>query len=398
MLALKVRTVAFFLCLLFSLAAIADESQGQSLDARAPSPVRRNEIVGRISARDLGDARLTDHFYTFAGTPGDLLITIQTQNLNGDVDVFTAGSLRPVLKFAVYAESTSPVTKNIYLRQREELILRIEARTPNDDDGIYRIRFSGTFEPMSGVAEEGEETVSLPTARKGKRVSSVGARIEDPVPPPVDVPSSAASERTETATEDPAPMELKKEPVVEAPVRSARNNRVRSTPTPRRTTTKPASTQEAETSETTQPNTSAEATTKSEAAVTTAETPPKAPARRGTKKSSAASSQTASNTETESPASPVRGRNPRRNVPGVPSEAPVATSTEETKTIDPAAALEELRNAKIIIELLDGTRFERAMIDVQRVNVENGYVVVIGRDGKVDRVRLSRVVRMTIGP
>src|SRR5262245_27278682 len=98
MLAFKVRTVACSFCLIAGLISIAANSLAQSLDARTPSPIRRNEVVGRISARDIGDARLTDHFYTFAGTPGDLLITIETRNLNGDIDVFTASGLRPLLK------------------------------------------------------------------------------------------------------------------------------------------------------------------------------------------------------------------------------------------------------------------------------------------------------------
>ena len=399
MLALKIRTVAYSLCLLFGLLTSTAESRAQSLDARTPSPVRRNEIVGRISARDLGDARFTDHFYTFAGTPGDLLITIQTQNLNGDVDVFTAGSLRPVLKIAVYAESTNPVTKNIYLRQREELILRIEARSPNDDDGIYRIHFSGTFEPMAGAAEEGDETVSLPTTRKGKRVSSVGARIEDPVPPPVDVPTSATAERRETTTEDPAPMEVKKEPVVEPPVSSPRNNRTRSSPRPttaRRTTIKPTPSTEVPTAASSQPSTSETATT-AESTSGTPEPTARAP-RRNTKRSSSTSSQTTNNTESARPASAAKPRNSRRNVPAAPAEASAAAGNEEATPLDPAAALEQLRNSKISIELLDGTRFERAMLTVQRVSVENGQIVVTGTDGKVERIRLSQVVRMSIGP
>src|SRR5215211_1581937 len=78
----------------------------QSINPNAPSPVRSNSVTGRIAARDLGDARHTDYYYAFTGTPGDLLITINSSNLNGDVDVFTAGTLRPLLKITLYAEST----------------------------------------------------------------------------------------------------------------------------------------------------------------------------------------------------------------------------------------------------------------------------------------------------
>src|SRR5215467_7585260 len=83
----------FVLVLLLSLAGFVC---AQSTDPNAPSPVRNNTVTARIAARDLGDARLTDHYYAFTGTPGDLLITIQSDNLNGDIDIFTATTLRPL--------------------------------------------------------------------------------------------------------------------------------------------------------------------------------------------------------------------------------------------------------------------------------------------------------------
>ncbi len=110
-------------------------SEAQSLDVGAPTPIRTQSVTGHIGVRDVGDSRLTDHYYAFTGVPGDLLITVKSQNLNGDLDVFTVGTLRPLLKLTLYAESSAAVTKGIYLRKREELILRIEARSPNDDEG-----------------------------------------------------------------------------------------------------------------------------------------------------------------------------------------------------------------------------------------------------------------------
>src|SRR5918992_6156992 len=131
----------------------------QSLDANTPSPVRGNSVNGKIAARDLGDSRLTDHYYAFTSTPGDLLITVQSTNLNGDLDVFTAVTLRPLLKLSLYAESTAPVTKGIYLRKREDLILRVEARSPNDEPGTYQLYFGGSFEPTPcGPDVAGAET------------------------------------------------------------------------------------------------------------------------------------------------------------------------------------------------------------------------------------------------
>src|ERR1044072_4850508 len=154
------RFYSKFLALAFVI-PVAISASAQSIDPNAPSPVRSNSITGRIAARGLGDARLTDHYYAFTGTPGDLLITINSSNLNGDVDVFTAGTLRPLLKLTLYAESTSPVTKGIYLRKREDLILRVEARTPNDDDGTYRLFFGGSFEPVAGGPDIAENETEV---------------------------------------------------------------------------------------------------------------------------------------------------------------------------------------------------------------------------------------------
>src|SRR6185369_16502824 len=137
-----VSKVGSFLVFLIVSASV---SFAQSLDVGAPTPVRTNTVNGRIAVRDIGDARKTDHYYAFTGTPGDLLITIQSTNLNGDVDVFTAVTLRPLLKVSLYAESSGAIKKGIYLRKREDLILRVEARTPNDDEGIYTLSFSGSF-------------------------------------------------------------------------------------------------------------------------------------------------------------------------------------------------------------------------------------------------------------
>jgi hypothetical protein len=175
-------TVLLTACLWLSLSI----ANAQSTDIAAPLQVRTNEVNALIAARDLGDSRLTDHFYAFTGTPGDLLITVDSQNMNGDVDVFTAVGLRPLLKFTIYAGGSGPITKSVYLRQRQDLILRVEARTPNDDDAVYRIHFGGAFESIAGgpLLAENENNTAQPASpgtssrKKGRRVSSTGARIE----------------------------------------------------------------------------------------------------------------------------------------------------------------------------------------------------------------------------
>src|ERR1041385_7387687 len=290
----------------------------QSIDPNAPSPVRSNSITGRIAARDLGDARLTDHYYALTGTPGDLLITVNSTNLNGDVDVFTATTLRPLLKLTLYAESTTPVTKGIYLRKREDLILRVEARSPNDDEGVYRLSFGGSFEPIVGgpdIAEVETPTTTettTPGGRKAKRVSSVGARIEEPEPPV-----------TEVAKVTPTP-----EPTPEAkPVE---------TPAP------------------------------------TAEKSP----------------------EVETP-KPTTARNTRGRRPVRPRPVP---RVEEPKQNPAPAEPEPEVGPRLVIETNDGTLINRSMSTVRRVTVENGQVVVTGKDGKIDRILLVNIVRMSIAP
>src|SRR2546423_8768575 len=114
----------------------------QSSDLNNPTPVVSDEIEGRIAPRDLGDPRLTTYFYTFSGTQGDIIITVESNNLEGAVDLFLVQSLRPLTQITLFATgSATGVSKSVFLRTAETLVLRVHARTPNDTDGTYRIRF-----------------------------------------------------------------------------------------------------------------------------------------------------------------------------------------------------------------------------------------------------------------
>jgi hypothetical protein len=65
------RSGAAFLSLAFVL-LVATQAVC-AVDRSECAVARRNSsITGRIAARDLGDARLTDHYYALTGTPGDL--------------------------------------------------------------------------------------------------------------------------------------------------------------------------------------------------------------------------------------------------------------------------------------------------------------------------------------
>ena len=348
LLPLGARSIAW----IFMACLAADVVFAQSIDITAPSPVRTNEVAGTIAARDLGDSRLTDHYYAFAAMPGDLTITVRSHNLNGDVDLFTEGSLRPLLKFTLYAESTSPVTRSIFLRKREDLILRVEARTPDDEGGIYEIRFGGSFVPISTeptLAETPDSTseTEATTVRKGsRRVSSVGARL--PEPPTVKEEVAAAPTPQPTPDESPIP--------TATPAPSDTAEPPTTTPTPRRRGRVPAG--------------------RRNTPPTTTRT---APSRTGTTDEPAAPETT---TSTTSRAPRTSGRR------GSANPAP----SEQTPVPEP------LSGPRLIIQMQDGTVVERFMSSIRRVTVENNQIVVVRKDGLIERTRMRDVVRMAIEP
>lgn len=340
------RIVYSGLLLLGLLVSSCASSYAQSSEATAPTPISAKDLSGSIAARDIGDSRFTHHYYSFSGNVGDVLITVQSKNLNGDVDVFTAGTLRPLLKFTLYAESSSPITKGIYLRRHEDLILRVEARSPNDDEGSYQIRFGGSFEPIAAplVAEgdKPETPIELATgsAKKGRRVTSAGARINEPPPPPEEV-------AVVIPTPTPSPEATPAEPAEPAPARPTPTRRGRGRAAPRRT---PAPQPEVTTPKETTP-----AEIKEPEKVVTAEPEPARPARRTGKRGARA-----------------------------PAITPVAP--------------EPPSGPRLVLEMLDGTRSERFMSTIRRVTIENNQIVVTGKDGKIARTRMNEVLRMTIEP
>ena len=330
---------------------------GQSSDQSLPTPVLSNEISAKIVALDVGDPRATRHFYAFAASPGDLLITVDSANLNGDVDVFTAITYRPLTKTTVYASTQSPqVTKGIYLRAHQILILRVEARTPNDDPGTYHIRLAGTFEPFSGgipVAENTEPAESS-TKASANRLSSVGATIPRP---PAEVtetaeakPSASPEKAGETSSEEASKKETEKPAKPTAsPRTTARGPRRGARPAPTR----------------------------------------KQPAEKKTESTAKA--------ETDTPKTePVRTEAPKEEN-SAPAEKPQVTTAPVEKPkpqeLSPAPV-----GARLIIEEKDGTRIERPMSTVRRVVVEGPTIVIVLKTGKIERINMSDVSRMAIEP
>jgi hypothetical protein len=353
----KFRNSILFLMVITGFCAVAPNGQGQSSDQGLPTPILNNEINGKIKPLDLGDPRATRHFYAFEGSPGDLLITIDSKNLNGDIDVFTAVTFRPLMKTTVYASSQSgEVTKGIYLRTHQIMILRVEARTPGDELGTYHIRFGGTFERFSGgipVAEatsaESEETTEKSGAN---RLTSVGATI--PRPP---------SESVETAEAKPSPSPTP-ESVAEKPAEETATAKKTATSTSRRTTSRPPPRRS--TRPASKPTSSAKKTEPARI-----EPPPK--------------------TETET----------AKTEPEKPSEEKPAVTEKPAETAPPSAKTrtqEAFPAARLIIEEKDGTRIDRPMSTVRRVTIEGNVIVIILKTGKIERVAMADVARMSIEP
>ena len=354
----------------FWLVALTSTIRAQSLDMGSPSPVRSNDVVGTIAARDLGDARLTDHFYVLTGTPGDLVITLESRNLNGDIDVFAAAGLRPLLKFTVYAESSLPITKRIYLRKREQLILRVEARSPNDDEGTYHLRFGGSFEPISGgpllagnenATDQRAASSSRPGGRQGRRVSSVGARIAEPAPPQAEVAAAPTPEPTpaESATATAAKAGATEKPASAPKATANRNARARVPARPR--------------------------------------TGRRSPSTTGAAKKSTEEAKEESKPVAGSKEKPAEGSGPESKPGAASRKAARRGATPGPATKPPAEPNAEL-GPRLIIETKEGTLINRFMNTVRRVTVENGQIVVVGKDGRIQRVQMAAVVRMSIEP
>ena len=367
MLRVKNRQVRFALLsaayVLLALSA-ARPCRAQSADVNFPTPVFDTEISGRIAARDIGDARRTRHFYTFRGTEGDVTVTVEASELIGDVDVFTATTLRPLIKFTLFGDATR-MTKSFYVRSEETLVLRVEARANGDREGTYRVTFGGSFAPApAGLANvEEPKTPMLSDSTRGpgtRRVTTAGARIEEPKPEPTPTPVE------EARAPEPQP--------TPAPTRSTTRRGGRSTrtaPRARGTTPapqpKPAGTETADATPTTNDANAETPTTEPKPAATPARTPP-------------------------------RRRNTRGSRERASTDRPATDAQPSSGNAEPASPAPAADTGRLVIITLDGEIFERQMNTVRSVTVEKGQLVVTTLDGKTTRRPMSNVLRMSIEP
>lgn len=366
---------------------LAAAAFAQSITPDAPTPVLSNEIAGRISPLDIGDPRQTRFFYSFNGLQGDLELTVESNNLDGDVDIFLAANLRPLTKVTLYAGATSTrATKTIFLRRAEPLILRVQARTPNDAEGTYRITFGGAFRPAERLAASDAATPSEPPPptptptpanarsanRNVRRVTSTGARIEEPV-----VAAAAEEEPARVAEKPvpPPPAEAKRTPA--RPPRTARNRAggrgSSRAPSARRSAPDAGTGSEAEKVEASKSETGKTETRAAEAG--TGETPAK-PERVRPVRVPRARNNRSTNTARRT------GAPPAEVVPASPAETPAPPAP----------------GPRLVLVMRDGETFERDMSGVRRVTVENGMIVIVSKNGKTERQPMAAVLRMSIEP
>lgn len=345
--------------ILFSLLLAAGSSYAQSTDQMFPTPVRTAEIASSIKARAIGDPRVTTYYYTFEGQQGDVFINVQSKNFTGDIDVYVVPSQQPLTKIVIYGDQPEAETgRVIYLRKPERLLLRIQGRSPGDDDASVRIKFAGSF---AASKLDDSSNPAVPTiereAESNIRVNSVGTILEV-IPKATPTPDSqrleeapepheariAAAKKEETREEPKVEPEEAKEakavqlvvtdPVVEEkkeeaakPVTGSRNrNRRRVAATPAKVVPAPENTKEGK-----------------------AETPPKTSANRRT-----------------------------------------ATAKTPTPKVDPMVGI------NLVIYFKDGSQINRPMTEVLRFSVERAVLTVISKNGTIGRYNMTEVSRVSI--
>jgi len=368
-------------------AAVALPLFGQSTSQEFPTPVGSNEIVGTIKARDIGDSRLTTYYFTFNSEQGDLFINLVTRNLTGDIDVFAVSGLRPLTKIAVYADYGENETgRAIYLRKPEKLLLRVQGRTPNDDEAAFRLKFAGSF-----VAVRPEDSIGTPEppkvnpeARAGIRVNSVGTILPTESKPAEATVENRKPENSEAAAVVVAPdeiSELRRSPnenkaVEKRPGKAAEIDR--ENPAPAKVVPPAAR--------------------KTRPARRTTPAKPSLPAKE-------AEEITAVNTEapTERSNSEI-GNNKKPDDKNIASKSSKSGTTLRTLTDKkdlPSAGKKEpkpdpLASINLVIQFKDGKLIERKMNEVFKFSVDKGVLTVILKDGGISKFQIVDVAKITI--
>ncbi len=343
----------------------------QSASQEFPTAVQSNEISGTIKARDIGDARLTTYYYAFNGEQGDLFINLVTRNFAGDIDVFTANGLRPLTKVVVYADYSEAETgRAIYLRKPEKLLLRVQGRTPNDDEATFRLKFAGSFVAMRSedVPVGSEMPKVVAENRGGIRVNSVGTILP---PPPKPVEREEEKAKTEIVVDDypagqPSPITGEKTSV--------------SSEVSRRASVVVTDTTKAE-----------------EKPTATASRPGRA----GSRRRNPARNEPAKKDEARSSAEPDAETDTPVDEKPAASESPsFRTLANRRRSNPPKKAAEPkpdpLDAINLVIQFKDGTTLEKRMSEVAKFSADKGVLTLNLKNGSVSRYPIVDVAKVTI--
>lgn len=347
--------ITFLLCCAFSIAA-------QSTNIEYPTPISSSEIRGKIRARDIGDSRLTSHYYVFDGQQGDIFINIEANNFNGDIDVFLEKSLKPLTKISLFAESTPTQTgREIYLRKSERMILRIEGRSPNDDEASYLIKFTGSFQAVA--TKSVKEEPKLPEVKVDENsdvvVNSVGTIIETKVKEP-------KVETVEKITKGKRPTKAKTATTPKA----ATTAKAKKAPVTKidEIKTKVAKTEEPKKS-----------TEKTEVVVN--ENLPKTDE----------NGETATTEKVESKAKTKKKvtaeKTPKLTKAQIAAQAKAKATEELTKALE---------NIRLVVLFKDGAIIERPMNDVVKFGVDKGILTIVSKDGSIGRYSIVEITKISV--
>ena len=341
-----------------------------------PSPITRNEVEATIKARDIGDARLTTHYYWFDGAQGDVFINWTSKNFAGDVDLFIQNGLRTLSKIVVYADFGEVETgRVIYLRKPERLLLRVQGRTPNDDVATYRLKFAGSFVAATGDEKDIPVLPSVGEEVRGAvRVNSVGTKLP-PLPKAVET-KSAEVESSTGASEKASVQKEEAVKQVEADQSTIEEKKV----VPKL---------EVVIEENSEKNEAASKPTTTKMPPRRARQARNAPVKRDEPKSEQAES--AKTTEIdEKPA----GSDEKEAAPA--SKAEKKTKAAPTERSRSATSADPLANVQLVIVFKDGSKIERPLPDVFRFSVDRGVLTVISKDGRVGKYQMINVAKVTI--
>ena len=342
------------------LLAGARSTFAQSTDQMFPTPVRTSEILSSIKARAIGDPRVTTYYYTFEGQQGDVFINVQSKNFTGDIDVYVIPSQQPLTKIVIYGDQVDAETgRVVYLRKPERLLLRIQGRSPGDEDASVSIKFAGSF-----LASKLDDTVN-PAVPKVESLADSNVRVNSVGTIVAVKPKVAPTPDAERLGEIPEPHEARQA--------------VATQPEPR----------DEQKVEAEQPKSVEVVVTDSVVEEKKEEAPKPAATPRNSNRRRAA-------TTTAKAASPTENAEDKIDKGGKPAPARPPTNRRSASDDNDSAKVDPMAGINLVIYFKDGSRLDRPMTEVQRFSVERAVLTVISKNGTIGRYNMIEVSRVSI--